>query len=147
MSDERSGVWLAIAVGGALGALGRFALAKAIARTSRAGSAPIDAGHATWLANTLACFLLGALTAFAAASPLALTPTPAEPPPSHAVHFPTLSALGATGFCGSLSTFSTLCADLVRVARAGHHGRLAVFALAHLAGGPAAFAAGLVAAG
>ncbi|GAA3149161.1 hypothetical protein GCM10010466_45140 [Planomonospora alba] len=112
-----SGLLLAVAVGGAAGAVLRHLAA--------ARSGP----HFPWgilAANTAASFLLGLLTAGAAAGRV----------PGWAF------ALGGAGFCGALSTYSTLAYDVVRLAEAGER-RLAAADLAlTLAAGRAEAAAG-----
>ena len=119
--------WTAIALGGVLGAWIRWSLALLVQRASAGRAQPFDPGWATLCANLLGCFLLGAFLSF---------PSLLEPPAvgSQAA----LAAFATTGLCGSLSTFSTLCADAVRRARAERGQGAVVYLLAHLAGGPLA---------
>lgn len=135
MSDAAGWIdWLAIAAGGAVGAVLRGLLARLAATPIGAGSAGsgprLDPGLATLAANLAACALLGGWTAVAAGR----EPTGA------------LAAFVGIGICGSLSTFSTLCADADRLARAAPGDRIRSRALgylvAHLVGGPLALAGG-----
>lgn len=134
-SDASS--WIAIAAGGAAGAVLRGLLARAAASPSRGRRPQFDPSLATLAANLGACALLGAFTARAELAG----------PEASGGFAGALSAFVAIGFCGSLSTFSTLCADAVRLARAEPRprgtGRAIGYLLAHLAGGPLALAAGL----
>lgn len=124
-----------IAAGGALGACLRHAIAVALARRSKTGSA-IDPCHATLVANLLACFFLGLL---ATPGPLASATPPPDAVPDVVRAW---SSFAAIGFCGSLSTFSTLCADISRLVRTGASARAAFSVLAHLLAGPAALVLG-----
>ncbi|MBK7947855.1 MAG: CrcB family protein [Deltaproteobacteria bacterium] len=133
--------WISIAAGGAAGAVLRGLLARAAASPSPDRMPRFDPALATLAANLGACALLGAWTAEAELAGAAASSG-----------FPgALSAFVAIGFCGSLSTFSTLCADAIRLARAEPRprgaGRAFGYLLAHLAGGPLALAAGLSSAG
>ncbi len=125
---SEAGTWAAIAAGGAAGALLRWALLQAAAR--------IDPGWATLAANLIACGVLGAASSRIAASG-------ADPAG--------LGSAGAafltTGLCGSLSTFSTLCADVLRQALTAPRARVLVFLAAHLLGGPLAHRLGAAVAG
>lgn len=134
MSEPTS--WAAIAVGGAAGAVLRGLLARAAGSPSPRARHRFDPALATLAANLSACALLGGWTAGAERAG-----------PAFSGGFPgALSAFVTIGFCGSLSTFSTLCADAVRLARAESGsrgpGRAIGYLLAHLAGGPLALAAG-----
>lgn len=123
-SDALPGL-LAIAFGGALGALLRAGLARACAARAEGPSGAAGAA-ATLAANLLACLLLGALTRIVDRSGA----------PSEALAL--VAAFGATGLCGSLSTFSTLCGDAVRLGQQGATGTALLYLLAHLLGGPIA---------
>lgn len=121
--------WVAIALGGAGGALIRAGLIRlAEGSASRPGRRGLDPAFAILVANTIGCFLLGAWTGQTAATPGDL---PAW-----------IHALVMTGLCGGLSTFSTLCADSTRLAKheslwmaAGYLGFTTIFGLtAFLAG-------------
>ena len=98
--------WLAIAVGGALGAVLRASLHQLLTGTvfgpSRS-SRPLTPALATLLANALGCLLLGIwLAGF---------------PWDGFEHPPWLHPLMMMGLCGGLTTFSTLCADAARLKR------------------------------
>ena len=104
---------LAVAAGGALGALARRGLALEL---------PTSGGWpwATFTANLAGTALLGLLLA-------ALTHLPARA----ALLRPFLGA----GFCGALTTFSTLQMELIRLGRDGQAGIAAGYLAASLAGG------------
>ena len=97
---------IAIALGGALGSLFRAQLLRLGTFHSRAperASARLYPAVATLLANTIGCLVLGDWLADA----------PIEQGAA--------SGLGdfvAIGLCGGLTTFSTLCGDTIRLARA-----------------------------
>lgn len=106
-------LWLGIGVGGVLGALGRAGCLRAAdAFAGRSGSSPRTAPALGLLvANTAGCFGIGILAA-------------------DGVHLPDwLFLMLAVGFCGSLSTFSTLCAQLIQQLRAARGLRGAGFYL------------------
>ncbi|MFO0687767.1 MAG: CrcB family protein [Myxococcota bacterium] len=129
--------WLAVGAGGAIGAVLRGLLARLASGSSARGSEPrVDASVATLAANLAACALLGAWTTIAAGSGSTVGSDPSGP----------LGAFVGIGVCGSLSTFSTLCADADRLARAesgaAHRSRVIGYLLAHLVGGPLALVAG-----
>ena len=98
----------AIALGGASGALLRSALLRL--RTRAAGHTDGNptggdrAAQATLTANLLGCGTLGLWIAIGSGLPL------------------WLSAFIVTGFCGGLTTFSTLIADLTRLSEQHHRG-------------------------
>ena len=96
---------LAIAAGGALGAVLRAALHRGSARIGRGHRLPIGPALATLVANGLGCL---ALSAWLHATPV----TPAE------AAFAWADPLVTIGLCGGLTTFSTLCGDTVRLDRA-----------------------------
>jgi len=127
--ESRDGmVWAAIAVGGVVGAWIRWSLALLVQHASKNRPRPFDPSRATLCANILGCFLLGVFLAH---------PSLLEPP-SHGWRAAALPAFATTGLCGSLSTFSTLCSDAVRRARAAPGRGAVLYLLAHLAGGPLA---------
>jgi fluoride ion exporter CrcB/FEX len=111
--------WAAVAAGGSGGALLRWTLLRAATR--------IDPGWATLCANLLACGLLGATGSMSAFSG-----------PTAGRLAEAASAFWTAGVCGSLSTFSTLCADAFRQAGSVPRRRLFGFLAAHLLGGPLA---------
>jgi fluoride exporter len=113
----------AIFAGGAIGALARAGLVQAF--PGRAGSWP----WATFIANVAGAFLLGYF-----ATRLQ------ERLPVSAYRRPLLG----TGFCGALTTFSTVQLELVQMLSRGEDGLAAAYAAASLAAG---FAAVLVASG
>ena len=121
MSD--ASLWAAVGAGGLVGALLRWALLRGLVR--------LDPGWATLTANLLACALLGAVGS---------GDTPPEADPAGLGAASTL--FWTTGLCGSLSTFSTLCADAFRQVRAGSRLRLAGILAGHLLGGPLAYVLG-----
>ena len=137
MSDPAAVIhWSAIALGGALGAVLRGLLARLATAPSSGAGPRFDPAIATLAANLAACALLGAWTATAetARSTGADGLTGA------------LSAFVTIGLCGSLSTFSTLCADAARLfctqpgLRGG--GRASAYLMAHVVGGPLAWTVG-----
>lgn len=124
--------WIAIACGGAIGAVVRGLLARLAAPPADGDRPRFDPALATLAANLTACALLGgALVAGAAASP-----GPASRPAGW------LDAFLTIGLCGALSTFSTLCGDATRLATAGSRGPALGYLVVHLIGGPLAFGLG-----
>lgn len=106
-----------VAIGGAAGGLGRWGLKQ------------WPGGHlGTWVANMLACALLGALNAATPSSSL-------------------LFLLAGTGGAGALSTWSTLAAEWGALLTGRHYRSLGAEVIASLAGGLAAAALGGWAAG
>lgn len=112
---------LAIVLGGALGAVARRGLIVAL---------PLD-GHgwpwATFVANLAGTAVLGLL--LAAAQHL----------PARAI---LLRPFLGAGFCGALTTFSTLQLELIRLGRNGHAALAVGYVAASLAGGLALAAIG-----
>jgi len=92
--------WLAIALGGALGALSRAAVGLWLN--------PKDGGAIPW--GTFAANLVGSV-ALGILLGLLL---------GERMTSPTAKALLATGFCGAFTTFSTFSAETVTLARSGH---------------------------
>ncbi len=113
--------YLAAAVGGALGALGRWGVGTAL--PSPAGAWPT----ATLVVNLTGCLLIGVLLAL-----LAARPGPAW-----------LRPFAATGVLGGWTTYSTFAVDTVQLAEAGAWGAAAGYVLASVVGGVLAVAAGL----
>lgn len=137
MNESLDGIVLAaIAAGGVVGAWLRWLLLRIASRIPVGGRPGIDPGHATLAANLLACGLLGWLVS-----------TPWLAKLSSEAARAALPAFAITGVCGSLSTFSTLCADAMGQARRGSRGRAALYLLAHVAGGPLALWSGSLLAG
>lgn len=114
--------WAAIAAGGAVGALLRWSLLRLASR--------FEPAVATLASNLIACGVLGAATAQTGSGAGAGALGSA------------LAAFLTIGFCGSLSTFSTLCGDLIRQLRSGAPGGWIALLAAHLFGGPLAFVVG-----
>jgi CrcB protein len=113
------------ALGGALGALARWALATALP------GSPGGWPWATLLVNLTGCLLFGVLLA-------ALTarfPDSSWPRPFLAV-----------GVLGGYTTYSTFAVEVAGLARAGDTGLAAGYVLASVVGGVAAVAAGTLAA-
>jgi fluoride exporter len=110
----------AIFVGGAIGALARYALAEAL---------PHDPG--TWPWATFAVNIAGALALGY------LTTRLQERLPPSAYRRPLLG----TGLCGALTTFSTMQVELLQMLDAGDAGLAASYAAASLAAGLLAIAA------
>lgn len=110
--------WLAIALGGAVGAVLRSSITRlfvaASPRRLRTGDDAWDPAWATLLANLTACLLLGLVTRSAGL----------------------LAAFAGVGVCGALSTFSTLCADVRRLTAGGRRPAAALYLAGHLVGGP-----------
>ena len=95
-------IWLGVSVGGALGAMGRAGCLRAAgAFADRSGSNPSTApARGLLIANTAGCFGIGLLS-------------------GDGVHLSDwVFLMLAVGFCGSLTTFSTLCAQIVQQLRA-----------------------------
>jgi CrcB protein len=103
------GLWLAVAAGGASGAILRATVYRLLERIGPGPEA--DAGvwtrfgmaWATLIVNTSGSFALGAILG-------------ALPAPRGGLPDP-LFAFAATGFCGATTTFATLCADAFSLAR------------------------------
>lgn len=121
--------WLAIAAGGALGAVMRAGLIRLVAaRSAGEAMAGLRFGPAlaTLLANTLGCLLIGLWIGGVVQWPAGLSSVPVE-----------LFVL--TGVCGGLTTFSTLCADAVSLGRERGGWTSIAYLLVTLLAGAAAF--------
>jgi CrcB protein len=104
----------AIFVGGMLGALGRFGMVEALRPD------PGQWPWATFLVNVAGAFVLGYLsTRLQERLPLSSYRRP---------------VLG-TGFCGALTTFSTLQVETIRLADDGHGGLAIAYAAASITAG------------
>jgi fluoride exporter len=110
----------AIFLGGAIGALARYGLAEALPH--EAGTWP----WATFAVNVAGALALGYLT----------TRLQERLPPS-AYRRPLLG----TGFCGALTTFSTMQVELLQMLHDGRAGLAAGYAAASIAAGVLAIAA------
>ena len=95
-------IWSAVAAGGALGALVRGSANRWLHT------------RATLFVNVIGSCLLGALVVIYAET------SPDDP----------MRMLWMTGFCGSLTTFSTFCVDALGLARKRERGRLVAYLLA-----------------
>lgn len=115
--------FLLVAVLGGLGAATRFLVDGAIrARWTSAFPA------ATIAVNVSGSFLIGLLTGAAV----------------HGGLGPTALVVGATGFCGGYTTFSTAMVDCVRLAQEGRYRRAAAYVLGTTALAVAAAALGVL---
>jgi CrcB protein len=125
MSDAT--LWSAVAAGGALGALIRGGVYRLGAAPPAHNEGPLGLGRATIFVNLAGSFLLGVLVEV-------LAGLPATDP---------LRTFWLTGFCGSLTTFSTFCADAIRLTDAQGRGPLLRYLLANGVLSVLAFTAGL----
>lgn len=116
--------WLIVFLGGGLGSLARFGIARLLP------PAELAEGHLPWftlLANILACILLGVGIALASKDQL----------PKN------LQLLLLTGFCGGFSTFSTFALELLLLGKEGYSGVATWYLLLSLLGGLVATWVGL----
>jgi CrcB protein len=124
--------WLAVALGGALGALARATTYRVLERIEPPGTRGLlnrlGIAHATVIVNVLGSFALGLA--------LGALPQASGDTAGWARLFWT------TGVCGSLSTFSTLCADAVGLLRRGDPIRFGIYLLAQVGLGLGARALG-----
>ena len=117
--------YLLAALGGALGALARWAVSEALP------SSPPGWPWATLLVNLSGCLLLGALLAvLAARAPGASWPRP----------------FLAVGVLGGYTTYSTFAVEVVRLTESGAVLGAAAYVVVSVVGGVAAVAAGTLAA-
>ena len=116
-------VYVFAALGGALGALARWAIADALPHSP--GAWP----WSTLLVNLVGCLALGALLAVL----LARYP-----------HSPWLRPFLAVGVLGGFTTYSTFAMDVVRLTGSGHPVLAVAYVLASVLGGACAVVAGLV---
>ena len=130
-----AGLWLAVSAGGAVGAVLRGSVYRLVAAYLRRGDVDrprrLGLARATLLVNVVGSFFLG----FGAI----WLPTLHVSSPVH--------VFWLTGFCGSLTTFSTFCADAVRLAGARERGLFAGYLLANCALSVLAYASGVTLAG
>ena len=116
--------YLLAALGGALGALGRWGVSLALPSTS-------GWPWATFLVNVTGCLLIGALLAVLLA---------------RFAGSPWLRPFLAVGVLGGYTTYSTFAVDVVRLVEAGSWPTAAGYVAASVVGGVLAVLAGLLAA-
>ena len=107
-------LWLKILLvfaAGGTGAACRLLVETAIRTTG------IWMGLATWIINTVGCFLMGLFAGWVAVSPWGDFDKTA------------FAMLTMTGFCGGFSTFSEFTLDCVKYFEAGHIGTWVIFGL------------------
>ena len=109
--------WLAVAAGGALGSLARYAVSVAVAR------APVSAVYpvATLIVNAAGCLVIGLLAGLIASNRLALDVTRRD--------------FIFVGLLGGFTTFSTFGLDTLLLARSQAGGLAVLNVAAHLAAG------------
>ncbi len=126
-------LWVAIGSGGAAGAILRGLIFRVVERwadeEADGGLAEFGAARATLLVNILGSFVLGWVV-----GSLGLPSGGATDP---------LVAFWVTGLCGAVTTFSTLCADAMSLARSHGRRHLATVILSNALLGIAALAIGL----
>lgn len=105
--------WLAVPVGGALGASSRWGISVLVAEAG--GDLPL----ATLAVNVLGCLAMGLLVAFVLAHPA-----------RHPLWRPFLGV----GFLGGFTTFSAFAADTILLARDGAWAMSAAYLVVSLAG-------------
>ena len=120
--------FLSVGLGGALGAIARYAVTLFLQRG--AGSIPMG----TLLSNLLGCFIMGILAQLAATSNWF---NAAGLFPDH------YRLLFAVGFCGSFTTLSALVFEVSDLAHGGNMAASAVYLLSSVAGGFACFYLGM----
>jgi len=121
--------WLAIATGGALGAVLRAGLIRQVAAGSDGPSMAglrLGPALATLLANALGCLLIGLWLGGIVRWPFGASSVRVE-------------LFVVAGVCGGLTTFSTLCADAVALGRERGRSTSMVYLLVTLIAGAAAF--------
>ena len=100
-------MWLAIALGGAVGSVLRYAVALVMQNVS------VDFPYGTLTINVTGSLVLGFLTRF-------LLPTTVSPE---------LRAALTIGVCGGYTTFSTFSYEAAALMEGGHVGRAAIYAV------------------
>ena len=118
--------WIAVAIGGALGSLARYAIGLATARMFPQLVVPF----ATFFVNMVGCFAIGLIAARLVQHPSADS---AE-----------LRAFVFVGLLGGFTTFSTFALDTLMLAQTGMRGLAIVNALGQVAGGLLVATAGWV---
>lgn len=121
---------LAVALGGALGALGRYVLSTCL-QTRLQSWTGVGFPWGTLGVNLLGCLLLGVLFALVQRQDLSGE----------------LQALLAVGVLGSFTTFSTFSLETVELLQDGDWGKAAAYVVVSLLLGIAAVAAGMALAG
>jgi len=126
-------IWLAVGTGGAAGAVLRGLIFRSVERWSPPATAgrlaEFGSARSTLIVNVLGSFLVGLVVGLL-------------PNPTAGANDPTL-AFWVTGLCGAVTTFSTLCADAIGLARRGNRAHVAVVLLANTLLGIAALILGL----
>ncbi len=105
-------IWFAVAVGGALGAVLRFAVSRGTANAFGTGFP-----WGTLIVNAAGAFVLGFLVAWFA---------------SQLSAGPVLRALVLTGLLGALTTFSTFSFETLELAQTGAFGKMTANVVANL---------------
>lgn len=105
-------IWFAVAVGGALGALLRFAVSRGAANAFGTGFP-----WGTLIVNAAGAFMVGFLAAWFA---------------NRLSAGPALRALVLTGLLGALTTFSTFSFETLELVQTGAFGRMATNVIANL---------------
>lgn len=111
---------VSVAVGGAVGAVARYAISSAIVTVVRTGYP-----WGTFLVNAVGCFLIGLLMAGATR-----------------LHQPDLQAMLITGFLGALTTFSTFSLEAILLFEARSYLSASLYVVLSLVVGIAAVLAG-----
>lgn len=106
-------IWLAVALGGAIGAIARHGV-NLWCGARQEGGFPT----ATLVVNVVGSLLLGVLLGMVLSGKLGS---------------PTWRAFLTTGFCGALTTFSTFSVDAIQLVRGGNPGMAAVYVGANVA--------------
>jgi len=117
-------LWLAVALGGAIGSLARHEIGKAIAHVSSTHVTP----YATMLVNLTGCFAIGMLAGLVATHRVTMTPA--------------MRAFVFVGILGGFTTFSSFGLDTFTLAHGGRPAAAVVNVLVQVIAG-----CGLVAAG
>ncbi|NQU36720.1 MAG: CrcB family protein [Actinobacteria bacterium] len=121
-------LWIAVALGAAIGAPTRFAIERWFVRRKIEGWP-----YGTFVANQSGALVLGVLTGFT----LTLANGDSE-------GWMLVSALVGTGFCGALTTFSGWASQMLELTRGLPHWRGAAYGLASVGVGFALATAGFV---
>lgn len=111
--------WILVFLGGGLGSLARYGIARLLPPVDLAEG---DFPWATLLANALACIALGVGLGLVSKEMLS------KP----------LQLFLLTGFCGGFSTFSTYAAEILVLGEEGHTGTALAYLTLSIVGGMAA---------